>query len=126
MKAILALCTIIALALGISAAWWFFAPDRYGVQIAANQSVPLIEVLENPDTYIEKPITIEGFVSRQCAATGCFFFFAVGDRSLRVELSDIAPTFPQRKGYRATVTGTLKRHNEALVFYGTGVEFSRR
>lgn len=126
MKAILALCTIIALALGISAAWWFFAPERYGVQIAVNQSVPLIEVLDNPDTYIEKPITIEGFVSRQCAATGCFFFFAVGDRSLRVELSDIAPTFPQRKGYRATVTGTLRRHNESLVFYGTGVEFSRR
>jgi hypothetical protein len=24
------------------------------------------------------------------------------------------------------VTGTLRRHNEALVFYGRGVEFSRR
>lgn len=126
MKTIITLCTIIAVAAILLVAWWFVTPDRYGEDISSPHLTPLAELLENPEPFLDKAITVEGTVLRQCAATGCFFFFAVGERSLRVELSDIAPTFPQRKGYRATVTGTLRRHNDSLVLYGRGVVFSRK
>lgn len=123
MKTILFLCLFIFLTLCAGAIAWTLRPDHYGEPFAGYPSVPLDAVLADPTPYLEKSIRLQGTVSRQCALTGCFFFFALGEKRVRIEVSDLATLIPQRRGYRAQVEGTLIKHYDEIVLRGRSVSF---
>lgn len=126
MKAILVLCVVVFLTLCGGALSWYLRPDRFGESSAGSSEVSLETLFADPTPYLSKTILLEGVVTRQCALTGCFFFFIVGEKKVRIELSEIAATIPQRRGYRARVEGTLSTHHEELVLLGRSVEFFKR
>ncbi len=126
MRNIIILCSVIGIAILAATVGLMLRPERYGEPFTSDVVTPLASVLTEPDAYLDKPLLIEGIVSRQCALTGCFFFFAVGEQRLRIELSEVATSLPQRKGYRARVAGTLQRQSGSLMFSGKSVQFFRR
>ncbi len=126
MRNIIILCSVLGIAILATTVGLMIRPERYGEPFTSDVVTPLTSVITEPDTYLDKPLLIEGIVTRQCALTGCFFFFAVGEQRLRIELSEVALSLPQRKGYRARVAGTLQRQSGSLVFNAKSVQFFRR
>ena len=123
MRNILILCGLILL-LGI---FWVFGTfnqkSHYGERFSSASKVDLIDLLQDPKSHLGKKILITSQVEDQCPVSGCFFYFTEGSKRLKVELSDIAQSLPQKMGHKATVEGQLVESGDGYQLLGTAVEF---
>jgi hypothetical protein len=122
MKKILVLCAsiivIAALFLWRAAA----RPARFGSFTGAPRAA-VASVIADPKAYLTRTVALEGVISEQCQAMGCYFFFKSGSRTLRIDLQDIAMTAPMREGRKARVEGTTVPYDNGYQFFATAVEF---
>jgi hypothetical protein len=124
MKAILIVCALILVAGVGLLAYRLTRGQHLGEPFAGAPRVAIAEVVKAPEDHLSHDIRVEGTITRQCPASGCWFFLAgEGGSSLRVDLGHLGLTFPQKKGHVATVEGRLLKTEEGLELIGNGVDF---
>jgi len=122
MKKILILCGL-TLVIAAAFVWRTSAkPARFGTFTGAPKA-EVASVIADPKSYLGRTVEIEGVVSEQCRAMGCYFFFKSGKETLRVDLQEIAMTAPMREGRMARVEGQTVPYNGAYQFFASAVEF---
>lgn len=123
MKLIFTVAGLILL-IGAGLIWrWLGQPSQFG-EFTQAPKVEVIEVINNPQDYLQKTVAIEGEVAEQCTTMGCYFFFYVGEKSLRVDLARIAMDAPRGKdGHRARVEGRTVPYDNGYQFMASAVEF---
>jgi hypothetical protein len=97
-------------------------PTRAGDFTGAPKT-EVIALIERPKEYLKKTVQVEGEVQHQCKAMGCFFFFSVGDKQLRVDLEQIAMNAPMREGRPARVEGQMVPFADGYQLLASAVEF---
>jgi len=122
MKKIFVLCAVTALLLTVMIWRAVAKPARFGTFISAPKT-DLSAILAAPDKYLGSTVAVEGTISEQCKSMGCFFFFRAGDRTLRVDLQEIAMHAPMHEGRTARVEGQIVPYNGAYQLYASAVEF---
>ena len=123
MRNILILCGLIAI---VGIVWLVIslrAPNHYGAAFTGAPRTEVVALIDRPTEFLGKQVTIEGKVADQCPTTGCFFYFYVGTKKLKIELGDIAQTLPKKPGVAVTVEGQLVPLGDSYQFLGTAVEF---
>lgn len=123
MKKILLLCALIAAVAVVLIYRHTRMPNLYGTFTSAPKA-EIADLIEAPKKFIGKTFYIEGIIKDQCTTMGCFFFFYVGDKSLRVDLAEIAMHAPRhRNGRPARLEGQIVPYGEGYQFYASAVEF---
>jgi hypothetical protein len=67
------------------------APDgwkAYGAGVESKKTLPVATVLESPQKYAGKTVTVEGEVSGVCLVKGCWMTMQSADREMRVHFKD--------------------------------------
>jgi uncharacterized protein YdeI (BOF family) len=122
MKKIFILCAVVLL-MATVVIWRAVAkPSRFGTFTGAPKA-EVAMLIENPKTFLGKTVTLEGIITEQCQAMGCFFNFRAGEKSLRVDLQDVAMTAPRREGRPARVEGQIVPRADGYQFFASAVEF---
>ena len=99
-------------------------PKHYGKPFAGFPKTEIAALLDAPAEHFRKDLRIEGPVTRQCPATGCWFFVGHGaGKELKVEMGDTVPGLPPRKGKTAVIEGRLIPYGKEIQFVGVAVEF---
>ena len=122
MKKILILCGFTLIAIGVLAWRATAKPSRFGTFTGAPKA-EIASLISEPKNFAGKPLLVEGTITEQCKAMGCFFFFRSGNKTLRVDIQDIAMTAPMREGRRARVEGQLVPYGDGFQFCASAVEF---
>jgi uncharacterized protein YdeI (BOF family) len=97
-------------------------PSKYGQFVNAPHAA-VAALVERPQEFLGKRVSVEGKITEQCKAMGCYFVFRDGERSLRVNLEDVAMTAPMHEGKPARVEGQLLPYGQAYQLVATAVEF---
>lgn len=124
MKKILILCTVTLVVASVFIWRAVAKPTRFG-SFAGAPRAEVAALVERPKDFVGKPVSVEGTITEQCKAMGCYFNFKDGGKSLRVDLQDIAMTAPMHEGKLARVEGQLVPYGDAYQLYATAVEFLR-
>jgi uncharacterized protein YdeI (BOF family) len=124
MKNIFAICAVILIGAGVFIWRAAAKPSRYG-QFTGAPGVAVAALVERPQDYVGRTVSVEGVINEQCKAMGCYFNFRDGKQSLRVDLQDIAMTAPMHEGKPARVEGQLVAYGQTYQLYATAVEFLR-
>lgn len=123
MRNILIICALIIIA-GIV---WFVTEGKtsnhYGTAFTGAPKAEVAQLLEHPTDYLGKQLTINGQVADQCPTSGCFFYFYVGQKKLKIELGDLAQKIPKQPGAHVIVEGQLLSYGDSYQFVGTAAEF---
>jgi hypothetical protein len=122
MKKILILCGFVAVAATMFLWRAMAGPSRFGSFTGAPRA-EVAALLAEPKAFLGKTLEIEGEITQQCRAMGCFFFFRSGKDRLRVDLEEVAMTAPMREGRRARVEGQIVPYNDGYQFFASAVEF---
>jgi uncharacterized protein YdeI (BOF family) len=122
MKKILVLCTVILLVATVFIWRAVAKPSRFGKFTGAPKA-EVAALVEKPMAYLGKTVVIEGTVTEQCQAMGCYFTFHSGKDSLHVDLQDVAMTAPMREGRPARVEGQIVPRGDGYQFFASAVEF---
>jgi cytochrome c-type biogenesis protein CcmE len=124
MRKILVLCVAV-LVIGVMALVWLFTrPEHHGRPFEGAPKASIQELTEKPGDFLDKDITVEGEVVRQCPASGCWLFVKDDSgREIRIEMGGVTPTLPQRKGKTAVVEGRLSKAGESYEIDGKGITF---
>ena len=97
---------------------------HYGKPFADFPKAELAALVEKPADFYRKDVRIEGPVTRQCPATGCWFYVGDGNgKELKVEMGDTVPKIPPQKGKTAIVEGKLIPFGTGTQFVGVAAEF---
>lgn len=124
MKTIFALCAVVLLAGTALVVYRLNRPQHFGAPFAGAPAVAIAEVVKRPEDHLTHDIRVEGTIGRQCPSTGCWFFLAgENGTTLRVELSGLGITLPQKKDHVAVVEGRLSKNGDTFELLGNGVEF---
>ena len=123
MRTIFILCGLILVG-GIVFVWVSFrAPSEFGELINAPRA-ETIDVINHPENYLHTTVQLEGIIAKQCTTMGCYFFFIVGEKELRIDLADIAMNAPKRKdGRRALVEGRTVPFNKGYELMASYLKF---
>lgn len=122
MRAILALCAL-SLVIGTILIWQVVSlSNDYGAFIGAPKA-EIADLINKPNEFLHKTVTIEGTVRQQCTTMGCYFFFLSGDKMLRVDLEQITMYAPRRNGHTAHVEGQIVPYGDGYQFVASAVEF---
>ena len=122
MRTILAICGLTLLAGGFFVWRATQLPTRYGAFIGAPRAA-VADLIAEPKDFLGKTVAVEGTISQQCKAMGCFFFFEAGKSALRIELQEIAMNAPMREGRGARVEGQIVPYGDGYQLFASGVEF---
>ena len=122
MKKILILCTVILLVATVFIWRAIAKPTRFGKFTGAPKA-EVAALIDSPKAFLGKTVVIEGTIREQCQAMGCYFSFRSGERSLHVDLQDVAMTAPMREGRTARVEGQIVTRAEGYQFFASAVEF---
>ena len=123
MRAILALCGVIALA-GAVALYKATRPQLVYGRFTGAPKASVAELAAHPKKNMGKTWAIEGTITKQCTSMGCFFFFVEGDQELRVALAEIAMHAPRnRNGKPARAEGQMVPYGDGYQFWASAVEF---
>jgi uncharacterized protein YdeI (BOF family) len=122
MKKILILCAAILLVATVFIWRAVAKPSRFGKFTGAPKA-EVAALVETPKAFAGKTVLIEGTVTEQCQAMGCYFTFHSGKDSLKVDLQDVAMTAPMREGRPARVEGQMVARAEGYEFFASAVEF---
>lgn len=122
MRNIFILCGLILAA----AAFYLWKTTQLPTVAGEFAGAPKTEVaalIEHPKDFLNKTVRVEGEVRQQCKAMGCYFFFAVGEKQLRIDLEQIAMNAPMREGHPASVEGQVVPYLDGYQLLASAVEF---
>jgi hypothetical protein len=122
MRTIFILCALVLIGGGV----WFYQSTRMPNLYGTFTGAPKVEVgtlIEKPKDYLKKTVAIEGEVREQCETMGCYFYVHVGEKTLRVDLQDIAMNAPRKNGHMAKVEGQMVKYGDGFQLVATAVEF---
>jgi len=122
MKTIFALCAAMLVGVGVWSYQHGRLPDKAGTFIGAPK-VSVTDLVLKPKAYLGKTLAVEGIVREQCESMGCFFYLHEGDRTLRVDLEEIAMNAPRREGRPVAAEGTLVKYGDGYQLWASAVEF---
>lgn len=122
MRTILALCAAI-LAIGGVLIWRSAQSSTSFGTFAGAPKIAVTDLIERPKDFLDKTVLVEGEVRQQCQAMGCYFFFAAGEKTLRVDLEQIAMNAPMREGRPARVEGQMMPFGEGYQLFASAIEF---
>ena len=122
MKKIFVLCALTLVAAGVLVWRAVARPSRFGTFTRAPKAEVAMLVAE-PKAFAGKTLEVEGTITEQCKAMGCFFFFRSGNQSLRIDLQEVAMTAPMHEGRRARVEGQLVPYGDGFQLWASAVEF---
>lgn len=108
------------------------AATLFGEQVDKTAVVPVAEVLQQPQLYLDKVVTISGTVDSVCSKQGCWMkFVAGGDMPFRIKVRDGDMVFPlTAKGKTVYASGTVRLwpqgedEPDAYQLYPTAVEIA--
>ena len=123
MTRIFILCGLIIAAGFAAIIWARSGPEVYGQPFKGFQATNITEVVSKPELFLDKDIRLEGSITRQCPASGCWFYITDDKGTMRAEFANTAPKLPQRKGRIAVVEGRLMKSGEGFTLIGSSVEF---
>lgn len=124
MKKILILCVATLVVASVFIWRAVVKPSRYG-QFTNAPRADVVALVERPKDYLGKTVSVEGTITEQCKAMGCYFVFRNGQKALRVDLQDIAMTAPMHEGKPARVEGQLVPYGDSYQLFATAIEFIR-
>ena len=122
MKMIFALCAAVLIGGGALLYRSTRMPNKYGTFIGVPE-VNVADLIEKPKSYLKKTVAVEGVVREQCTSMGCFFFFREGDKTLRIDVQEVAMTAPRKNGHQARVEGQMAPYGDGYQLYAYAVEF---
>ena len=122
MKTIFVLCAAALIAGGAFVYQSMRMPNKYG-DFSRAQPMAVADLIARPQAYLERTVAVEGVVREQCTSMGCFFFLREGERTLRVDLQDIAMNAPRRNGHRVQVEGRMAKYGDGYQLWASAVEF---
>jgi hypothetical protein len=122
MRTIISIC-VLTLVSGSFAVWKVAqSPTSFG-KFTGAPDAPVADLVERPKDFLGKTVLVSGSVRRQCKSMGCFFFFNAGDKSLRVDLEEIAMNAPMKEGHQARVEGQIVPYRDGYQLFASAVEF---
>jgi uncharacterized protein YdeI (BOF family) len=124
MKSILILCAATLVVASVFVWRAVAKPSRFGSFTGAPRA-EVAALVDRPKDFLGKTVSVEGTITEQCKAMGCFFNFRDGNKALRVDLEDIAMTAPMHEGKPAVVEGQLVSRGDAYQLYASAVEFKK-
>lgn len=83
---------------------------EYGTGASPKDMVKISEVLENPDKFLDKEITVSGLIVDVCPKRGCWMMFASDKKfqTLRIKVNDGEMVFPlSARGHEGFARGKL-------------------
>jgi hypothetical protein len=122
MKTILILCAVILIGAAVGFYQFTRMPNRYGAFTGAPKA-EVSDLIKNPKGFLKKTVALEGVIQDQCEAMGCYFYFPDGNKTLRVDLQDIAMNAPRKNGHTALVEGQIVKYGDGYQLAATAVEF---
>jgi hypothetical protein len=85
----------------------------YGEPLTGKDTVPIHEILGNPDPYLGEVVRVEGLVTGVCEKRGCWMSLASDEKEfeeMRIKVDDGVIVFPmEAKGRRAVAEGVLTK-----------------
>jgi len=124
MRKILILCAVVLVAGAAALAWYLMRPERYGHPFEGLPQTPIADLLARPEDHAGRDVAVEGAITRQCPATGCWLYVRDSSgKEIRVEMAGTTPTLPQRGGKRAVVEGRLEKSGDTYRIDGRSIEF---
>ena len=109
------------------------AATVFGTAVDKTTVVPVAEVLQQPQAYLDKVVTISGTVDSVCSKQGCWMKFSTDNAQLpfRIKVRDGDMVFPlSAKGKTAYASGTVRLWPQgedapdAYQLYPTAVEIA--
>ena len=95
----------------------------YGKGVTTSERTPVSAILDSPETYLGKTVSIEGLVIEVCAKRGCWIYVA-GDRpeeKIQVKVTDGEIVFPMsatgRNGVVEGIVDEVKMSQEEMTAY---------
>jgi len=83
---------------------------NYGAELTLTEKTSISSILEDPESYLDKTVLIEGEVLDVCPMMGCWMEIKSddGERMIKVKVKDGEIVFPvEAKGKTALVEGTV-------------------
>src|SRR5438128_2443614 len=119
MRTIFILCGVILMAGAVFAWRTLRTPTEYGTFTAA-QRVQVADLVDRPKDFLGKTVSVQGAVREQCKSMGCYFFMpGARNKTLRIDLQEIAMTAPMREGHIARVEGQLVPFNDGYQLFAS-------
>jgi hypothetical protein len=122
MKTIFGLCAAVLIGGGLLIYRATRLPDKFGTFSGARK-VEVSDLIERPKAYLKETVVVEGIVREQCTSMGCFFFFREGEKTLRVDIQEVAMNAPRRNGHPVRVEGQMVPYGDGYQLSGSAVEF---
>ena len=122
MRTIFGLCAAILL-IGGFLLWRSMQLPTVAGSFSGSPKVAVLDLIERPKDFLNKTVLIEGRITEQCKTMGCYFFFEVNGRQLRVDLEQIAMNAPMREGRLARVEGQMMPFGDGYQLQASAVEF---
>jgi hypothetical protein len=97
-------------------------PDQFGTFTGVAHT-DIATLVDTPKHYIGKTVAVEGEVREQCKTMGCFFYLHAGNKTLRIDLEEIAMKAPRREGRLAHVEGRIGPYGDGFQLFATAVRF---
>ncbi|WP_144393789.1 DUF4920 domain-containing protein [Pleionea sediminis] len=84
--------------------------DVFGTGAKEADALAVNQVLETPDSFLDKEVTVAGEIVSVCDKKGCWMMLSSGDERLRIKVKDGEMVFPfNAKGKTAFATGKLEK-----------------
>jgi len=94
---------------------WLFADvtatknETFGTGANMSDITAIHALLEKPDAFADKEVTVQGTINSVCDKKGCWMMITSGDERLRIKVNDGEMVFPfNAKGKTAFATGKLE------------------
>jgi hypothetical protein len=84
--------------------------EKYGEEITLEEKTKISEILEDPESYLDKTVLVEGEILDVCPMAGCWIELSsdVEDEKIKVKVKDGEIVFPmEAKGSTALVEGKV-------------------
>ena len=84
--------------------------DKYGKEITIEEKTKISDILNNPESFLDKTVLVEGEILDVCPMMGCWIELKSDDENgkIRVKVKDGEIVFPKEaKGKVATVQGKV-------------------
>ena len=88
------------------------AETNFGTGAQIHRAIPVSQILQSPEKYIGKEVTVTGQVIDVCEKRGCWMKFASDNKhqTLRVKVKDGEMVFPiSARGKKGVAKGELKK-----------------
>jgi hypothetical protein len=95
--------------------------DQYGVPISDRNATPVSVIFEDPESYAEKTVTIQGTVDMQ-DQRGYWFYVTDKEFRMYVEIDKGGFTMPDLINTRVLVEGVIEVKLNIPSLFATGVE----